>query len=62
MKNEIKGVSQWREEGKKYKYWEFFEDQIKEKIYKDLITVAEAGEYEDLRREVERYFNHSEKI
>ena len=59
------GVSQWRELGKKYGYDKYFEEKIK----KDLIKIADEGEYEapmgvshesyfdeDLRRECEMYF------
>lgn len=28
----------------------------KEKIHKDLLEIADKGEYEDLRREIENYF------
>jgi len=31
-------------------------EDIKEKIKQDLLKIADAGEYEDLRREVENYF------
>ena len=31
------GVSQWREHGKKYQYWDFFERRIREEIVKDYI-------------------------
>jgi len=34
---------------------EVVEERYKQ-IYKDLMKVADEGEYEDLRREVERYF------
>lgn len=29
----------------------------RKKIYTDLMAIADAGEYEDLRRELELYFN-----
>jgi len=32
------------------------EKDLKAKIKKDLINIADKGEYEDLRREVENYF------
>lgn len=30
------GVSQWREYGKRYKYWEYFEDEIRKETLRDL--------------------------
>ena len=33
------------------------EREIYNQIYKDLMAIADAGEYEDLRREVENYFS-----
>lgn len=29
---EIKGISQWREEGKKLGYWDYFEQEIENKM------------------------------
>lgn len=50
------GVSQWKAQGKRYGYWDSFVKQEREKIKKDLLKIADKGEYEDLRREVEAYF------
>ncbi len=42
-------------------YKKGFEEE-KQKIYQELIAIADAGEYEDMRREVERYFKAVENI
>lgn len=52
------GVSQWRAYGEKYGYYDYFAEEIRQTIKKDLLKIADAGEYEDLRREVEDYFNN----
>lgn len=33
------GVSQWREHGKKYKYWEYFEKQIREAGFREAVSL-----------------------
>jgi hypothetical protein len=58
MKNAIRfgDVSAWREYGKLRGYWKYFKDEIKEEIKKDLLAIADKGELEELRREVNNYF------
>ena len=33
----IKGVSEWREIGKKYKYWDYFADEVKTEFLKKIL-------------------------
>ena len=46
------GISEWSNYGERYGYWNYYNDKIKN----DLLKIADEGEYEDLRREVEKYF------
>jgi len=37
------GVSQWREYGKKYAYWSYFETEVREELVGELLEKARGG-------------------
>jgi len=53
-------VSEWAKIGKERGYCDYFKDLIiienNEKIKNDLLQIADNGEFEDMRREVNNYF------
>lgn len=54
-------ISEWERIGKERGYWDYYLRETQrakaEEIKSDLLKIADEGEYEDLRREVEHYFS-----